>query len=234
MIKFDKNIPETIATAFMLVQFVSLLFFKEVNSSSIIYDTCLLITFELILLMASVFLSALYKNFWGLLFCGFGFSLFFYYFYHEMTNPKAIQETIYAFLFTHLIGLVSSLYSYFKSRKKRKIDEPLVQTMNYAIKLVIYFFLLFFVIVTVNILPEGVLTVAYLAEIDYVGFINDRGHSGSGLVADPHITLWLGIIYYFFLTSIHISQVLLGENSILDIIFIVYKKLFRTKYKSLK
>lgn len=90
-IKFDKNVPETIGTAFILFQFISLLFFKEVNNSSIIYDTCLLITFELILLMANVFLSVLYKYFWGLLFCIIGFGLFFYFFYQMMENPAGIK-----------------------------------------------------------------------------------------------------------------------------------------------
>jgi hypothetical protein len=79
-VKFGENVSEIIATVFIFIQFVSLLFFKEINNSDIIYDNCLLITFEFILLMANVFLSVLYQYFLPLLLCMVGFGFFFLFF----------------------------------------------------------------------------------------------------------------------------------------------------------
>lgn len=94
--------------------------------------------------------------------------------------------------------------------------------------------MLLFVVGSVKLLPEGVLTTPYLAEIDYVGFIAGRGHSGSGLVADPHITLWLGIMYYFILIVIQVSQVIFREERVLDLIIMGYQNFFRHKYRRIK
>lgn len=224
MIKFYKNIPEIIATAFILFQFMSLLFFKEVNNATIIYDTCLLISFELIFLMANVFLSILYEYFWGLLFCVIGFGLFFYFFYQMMANPEEIKNIIIAFILTHSIGFVSYLYFFYKNKKKTFTTNSYIKTMNYAIKLVIYFVLFVFVIITIEILPQGILTENHLKDLNYINFINSKGHGGSGLITNPNVTLWLGILYYLSMLIIQISQLKHRESDILELFFMTFKK----------
>lgn len=97
-------------------------------------------------------------------------------------------------------------------------------TMNYAIKLVIYFMLCVFVVLTTKILPKGILTENYLNEIHYFDFIRERDHGGSGFLDIPNATLWLGILYYFIILLIHILQFKHKENSILDLFFIIFKK----------
>jgi hypothetical protein len=141
-----------------------------------------------------------------------------------MSNPEEIKKTIYAFIFVHSIGLISNTY-YLNKNKKKSIDSmSLNKIMNYSLKLIIYFTLSIFVLVIINILPEGTLTVNHLNKIKYTEFVKMKDHYGSGFISNPNVALWLGIFYYFIMLIIQALQLIFRENSILEIFFLLIKK----------
>jgi hypothetical protein len=163
------------------------LFFPQQSDAPAIYDFCVLIGFEFILVCANIFLGMFAQRstilFWflSLLF----FLPFFYCFTLFIIDVSVMKGIIICMIISHLVDMFTLTQ-----------DEGMKVTGYYALRTMLYFFVLMGCVMASDFMPAFGLSDAYLTASNYSGI---KRHGGI-ILDQPNVGVMIGLLYYGILS----------------------------------
>lgn len=187
----------------LLCLFLSLWIHPKIEDVELIFDLIILLMFELIMIISSIFMNMMIGVRWKEWLC---VILFFGAFAFTFNSAVSGNQILILYCSMVLNRILSGIFSKNKTDKKQK---KTISTFNFSI----YFGLIFTVAMCSAFIPKLGLTDEFLKAANYINI----NRIGSGYITEivsleallmPHTFMCFGVLYYLILTFVEMISII--------------------------